>query len=98
MFETQDLTPLGFCLWGWMKSDGHRRKEDTRDRLLARIRNTAVCIKKREEDQLRRTTCDLGTRSAKCTEVDGGILERLPRYSELQQICHLCVTDLLFKH
>ena len=46
------------------------------DELLARILDAAVCIKKRE-DQLRRTTRDLRTRVAKCTEVDGGILEHL---------------------
>ena len=33
-------------------------------------------IEKREE-QLRRTTRDLRTRVAKCTEVDGGIFQRL---------------------
>ena len=31
----------------------------------------------KREDQLRRTTRDLRTRVAKCTEVDGGIFERL---------------------
>jgi hypothetical protein len=46
------------------------------DELLARILDAAAYIKKRE-DQLRRTTRDLRTRVAKCTEVDGGILEHL---------------------
>ena len=46
------------------------------DELLASILDAAACIKKRE-DQLRRTTRDLRTRVAKCTEVDGGILEHL---------------------
>jgi hypothetical protein len=46
------------------------------DELLARILYAAVCVKKRE-DQLRRTTRDLHTRVAQCTEVDGGVLERL---------------------
>jgi hypothetical protein len=53
-----------------------QRKMDTGDELLARILDAAACIKKRE-DQLRRTTRDLRTRFAKCTEVDGGILEHL---------------------
>jgi len=88
VFESQDLTPLGFCLWGWMKSEGHRRKEDTRDQLLARIRNAAVCVRKRE-DELRRTTCDLSTRVAECTEVDGGTLERPP------QCPHMSFTDFV---
>jgi hypothetical protein len=65
LFESPDLTSLDFYLWGWIK-----------DELLARILDAAARIKKRE-DQLRRTTRDLRTRVAKCTEVDGGILEHL---------------------
>jgi hypothetical protein len=76
LFESQDLTPSGFSLWGWMKSEGNKRKQDTLDDLLARIRDAAACIRKRE-DQLRRTTRDFRTRVAKCTEVDGGIFEHL---------------------
>jgi len=53
-----------------------QKKVDTPDELLARILDAAACIKKRE-DQLRRTTRDLRTRVAKCTEVDGGICEYL---------------------
>jgi hypothetical protein len=59
-----------------MKSEVYKTKVDTRDELLARILDVAVCIKKRE-DQLRRTSRDLSTRVAKCTEVDCGILEHL---------------------
>ena len=47
-----------------------------RDELHTRILDAAVRINKRE-DQLRRTTRDLRTRVEKCTEVDGGIFERL---------------------
>jgi hypothetical protein len=53
-----------------------QNKGGYKDELLARILDAAACIKKRE-DQLRRTTRDLRTRVAKCTEVDGGILEHL---------------------
>jgi hypothetical protein len=73
LFESPDLTPVHFCLWGWMKSEVYKKKVDTRDELLASILYAAARIKKRE-DQLRRTTLDLCTRVAKCTEVDGGIL------------------------
>ena len=59
-----------------MKSEVYQRKVDTREELLARILDASACIKKRE-DQLRRTTRDVGTRVAKCIEVDGGILEYL---------------------
>jgi hypothetical protein len=54
----------------------YKRQVDTRDELLARILHAAACIKERE-DQLRRTTRDLRTRVAKCTEVDIGICEHL---------------------
>jgi hypothetical protein len=70
------LPRLYFCSWRLMNSEVYRRKVDTRDELLARILDAAVRIKKRE-DQLRRITRDLSTRVAKCTEVGGGILERL---------------------
>jgi hypothetical protein len=72
LFESTELTALDFCLWGWMKNEICKTKVDARDDLLARILDAAACIEKRE-DQLRRTTRDLRTRVAKCTEVDGGI-------------------------
>jgi hypothetical protein len=59
-----------------MKCEVYKKKVDTRDELLARILDAAGGIKKRE-DQLRRTTRELRTRVAKCTEVDGGIFECL---------------------
>jgi hypothetical protein len=60
----------------FMRLDEERslqNKDRHTDELLASILDAAVCINKRE-DQLRRTTRDLSTRVAKCTEVDGGIL------------------------
>jgi hypothetical protein len=74
LFESQDIIPLHFCLWGWMKSEAYKRKVDTQDELLARILYAAARIKKRE-DQLRRTTRDLRTSVAKWIEVDGGVFE-----------------------
>ena len=69
-------TPLEFCLWGWITNEVYKRKVVARHELLDRMLVAAVCIKKCE-DQLRRRTRDLCTRVAKCTEVDGGILEHL---------------------
>ena len=69
--ESPDLNSLDF-LCGWMKSGDYKRKVDRRDELFPRILDVAASIKKRE-DQLRRTTRDLRTRVAECTEVDGGI-------------------------
>jgi hypothetical protein len=62
--ESPDLTPLEFCLWGWMNSEIHRRKKNIRDELLAFSLDAAACRKK-HEDQLRRTTRHLRTRVAK---------------------------------
>jgi hypothetical protein len=71
IFEPPDTTPLDYLLWIWMEIEVYKLNVDTRDELLARILGAAACIKKRE-DHLRRTTRDLRTRVAKCTEVDGG--------------------------
>jgi hypothetical protein len=71
-----------------MKSEVYKTKVDTRDKSLARILDAAAGIKKRE-DQLRRITRDLSTRVAKCTEVDGGILEHLLRtVTNLSFLCN----------
>jgi hypothetical protein len=87
LFESPDLTKLDFCLWGWMKREVYNLKVDSPDELLAHILDAAACIKKRE-DQLRRSARDLRTRVAKCTEVDGGILEHLLwTVTELSFLC-----------
>ena len=72
--RSPDLTPLEFCLWGWMKSEVSKRKVDTREELLALILDVAAGTKKRE-DQLRRKTRDIRTRVAKVIVVEGGISE-----------------------
>ena len=62
--SSPDLTPLDFCLWGWIKSQVYKRKVDTRDEYLARMLDAAAHVKKRE-DQLGGTTRELRTRVAK---------------------------------
>jgi hypothetical protein len=74
LFESPDLTPLDFCLWGWMKNEVRKRKVNIRDILLARILDAAAHIGK-GENRLRRITRDLRTQVVKCTEVDDGIVE-----------------------
>ena len=74
--RSPDLTPLDFCLWGFMKSELYKKKVDTGDELLVNILNVIACIKERQ-DALRRTTRHVFTRVAKCTDVDGGIFEYL---------------------
>ena len=68
LFESIKVTPLDLCLSHWIKSEIHKTEVDTPDELLSRISDAAACIKKCE-DQLRRTTRDVRTRVAKCTEV-----------------------------
>jgi hypothetical protein len=43
--RSPDLTPLDFCLWGWMKSKVYRRKLSTRDELLDHVMDVIARIK-----------------------------------------------------
>jgi hypothetical protein len=65
-----------------MKSEVYKR-----DELLAVVLDAAARIKEREA-QPRRTTRDIRTRVAKCTEVDGGVFGNVLR----------TVTDFSFEH
>ena len=67
-FESTDLTPLDFCLWGLMKNSFRKQRWIHETKLLAYILDAAAHIKKRE-DQLRRTKRDLCTRVAQRIEV-----------------------------
>jgi len=71
LFESPDLTPLHFCLWGWTKSEAYKKKVDTLDELLSRILDAAARIKKCQE-QLRLTTRDLRSQVEDYTEVELG--------------------------
>ena len=68
---------LDFCLWGWMKSEVHKEKVNTRDELVASIMTSSALIKQERQDDLRRATRAIARRVEKCTEVDGGIFEHL---------------------
>jgi hypothetical protein len=76
LFGSTNLTPLYFCLWGWMKTEVNKIKLDTPDELLASIVDAAGSIKERA-DGLRRTTGDIRIPVAKFPEFNGGILEHL---------------------
>jgi hypothetical protein len=75
--ERTDPMVLGFCLWGWKKSEVYKEKVNTRDELVARIMNSAAIIKQERQDDLRRATRTVAKRVEKCTEVDGGIFRTL---------------------
>ena len=75
LFECPELTSLDFFVR--LHENGNlREKSGYRDELLALILDAAARMKKRE-DQLRLTTHHLHTEDAECSEVDGGIFERL---------------------
>jgi len=59
-----------------MKGEVYKRNVDKRDECLDGSLDAAARINLRE-DQLRRTTSDLRTGAAKCTEVDVDISEHL---------------------
>ena len=65
-----------YCLWCWMKRELYKRKVDIPDELLAGTLDAAASVRKRE-DKLRRTTRDLRTPVAKCTEAGGWIFKHL---------------------
>jgi hypothetical protein len=75
--RSPDLTLLDFRLWRWMKSEAYKEKVNTRDELVARIMNSAALLKQELQDDLSRATHTVVKRVEKCTEVDGGIFERL---------------------
>jgi len=64
---------INMCL---MKREVYKRMVDTQDELLARVFDAVASTKKRE-DQLRRTSRDLRTRVAKCTEIGDGTVGHL---------------------
>jgi hypothetical protein len=74
-----DLTPLDFCLWGWMRSKVYRKKVDTRHEVLDFIMNVIARMKERQ-DSLRQATRHVLTRVPKCIGVDFGISENILYY------------------
>ena len=76
MSESPDLTPLDFCLWGWMMGKVYKKKGRNTIRTAHSHVYAAACIKKRQ-DELRRTARYRQTRVTKCTEFDGEIFEHL---------------------
>jgi hypothetical protein len=72
LFEV-GLSPLDFCLWGWVESEVYKEKVNTRDELVARIMNSAAVIKQERQDDLRRATRTIAKKVEKCIEIDIGI-------------------------
>jgi hypothetical protein len=64
-------------VWGWIKSEVYKEKVNTRDELVACIKNSSALIKQELQDDLRRATRIIALRVEKCIEIDGGIFEQL---------------------
>ena len=74
---------LDFCLWGWMKSEVYKEKVNTRDRLVARIMNSAALIKQERQDDLRRATHTIATLPGGLKSALKSMVGFLKTYSEL---------------
>jgi len=70
--RSPDLTPLYFCVWGYMKCELFRRKVDTEDELLDLITDVTARIKESQD-----ATRPVLTRVPKCIELDSGIFENV---------------------
>ena len=69
-----DLSPLDYCVWGWMKELVHSEKLETRDALLGRILGAADHIRN-SQLKLLRANCVVHNRAAACVAAGGGIFE-----------------------
>jgi hypothetical protein len=74
--RSPDLSPLDYCIWGWMKDIVYQSKAQTRDELLARIMHAASEIRDNSVN-LRRATFAVHKRADNCLETEGGILENV---------------------
>jgi hypothetical protein len=88
--RSPNLTPLEFCLWGWMNSEVYKSKVDTRDKSLARIVDASAHTKMWRSTQMN------NTQSSHMTfKVHRDFLTFIVN---CKKICNFCVTDLSFKH
>jgi hypothetical protein len=76
LFEVE-VTPLDFCVWGWMKSEVYKEKVKTREELVAGIMNSAALLKQERQDDVMRATRTIVKRVEMCIEVGGENFEYL---------------------
>ena len=70
--RSPDLSPLDYCVWGWMKELVYSVKVETRNALLARILDPADFIRNSQR-KLQRATRAVHNRAAACVSADVGI-------------------------
>jgi len=72
--RSPDLSPLDYCVWGWMKELVYSVKLVTRDALLDRILDAADRIRN-SQLKLQQATRAVHNRAAACVAAGGGIFE-----------------------
>jgi hypothetical protein len=72
--RSPDLSPLDYCVWGWMKELVYSEKLETRDALLGRILDAADHIRNSQLKLLCATRA-VHNRAAACVAAGGGIFE-----------------------
>jgi len=72
--RSPDLSPLDYCVWGWMKELVCSVKLGTQDALLGRILD-AVDRTRNSQRKLQRATGAVHNRAAACVAAGGGIFE-----------------------
>jgi len=72
--RSPDLSPLDYCVWGWMKELVYSVKVVTRDVLFCHILDAADHIRN-SQWKLQRATRAVHNRTAACVVAGGAILE-----------------------
>jgi len=73
--RSPDLSPLDYCVWGWMKELVYSVKVVTRDELLSRILDAADRIRNGQR-KLQLATRAVHNRAAACVAAGVGIFEK----------------------
>jgi cytosine/adenosine deaminase-related metal-dependent hydrolase len=74
--RSADLSPLDYCIWGWLKDIVYQRKAHTSEELLARNMHAATELRDNSVN-LCRATCAVHKHADKCIKAEGGILENV---------------------
>jgi len=71
--RSPDLSPLDYCVWGWMKELVYSVKVVMRDAMLSRILDAADSIRNSQQKLQRATRAAVHNRAAACVAAGGGI-------------------------
>lgn len=74
--RSPDLSPLDYCIWGWMKGQVYKTRINSREELIARIMDSATQLKEHPR-KLRNSTKAVHKRALKCIENEGLTFEHV---------------------